>query len=381
MIRIPGRIPILIYPTFWLVAALIGFLYSGNVIGTAIWIGIIFVSVLFHELGHALTAFAFGLKPHIELVAMGGITFHEGDKLPFWKRFFIVLDGPLFGFLLFLIATVLLQVPSIATSSMGSVLTLVQVVNLFWTIVNLIPIIPLDGGQLLRVVLEAIFGLKGFRYALMSGALLALGISLVFFLYQQYFLGALFFLFTFQSYDGWRKTKFISEPDRSDAIKSSLTKAEELLNKGHKSEAMEALIALRAEAKQGLIFNMATQYLAFLEFEKGNVKQTYDLLKDLSTELAPDAMCLLHKAAFEEKDYPLVIKLSADSFQILPTVDTALRNAYAHGELAQGEAAVGWLETAIREGLENISDVISHTSFDPIRSDSHFIAWKSSHKM
>ncbi|MCX6990809.1 MAG: M50 family metallopeptidase [Chlamydiae bacterium] len=364
MIRIPGRIPILIYPTFWLVAALIGFLYSGNVIGTAIWIGIIFVSVLFHELGHAITAFAFGLKPHIELVAMGGITFHEGDKLPFWKRFFIVLDGPLFGFLLFLIATVLLQVPSIATSTMGSVLTLVQVVNLFWTIVNLIPVIPLDGGQLLRVVLEAIFGLKGFRYALMSCLM-----------------GALFFSLTFQSYDGWRKTKFISEPDRSDAIKASLTKAEELLNTGHKPEAMAALIALRTEAKKGLIFNMATQYLAFLEFEKGNVKQTYELLKDVSTELAPDAMCLLHKAAFEEKDYPLVIKLSADSFQILPTVDTALRNAYAHGELAEPEAAIGWLETATREGLQNISDVISHSSFDPIRNDSHFIAWQSSHKM
>jgi len=380
MIRIPGKIPILIYPTFWLVAAVIGFLYSGNFIGTAIWVGIIFVSVLFHELGHALTAFAFGLKPRIELVAMGGLTFHNGDSLPLWKRFFIVLDGPLFGFLLFLIATILLQVPSIAMTKMASVLTLVQVVNLFWTIVNLIPVIPLDGGQLLRVILEAIFGIKGFRYALMSGAILALAICLVFFLYHQFFMGALFFLFAFQSYDGWRKTKHISEPDRSDAIKASLQKAEELLQTGHKPEAKEAFEAIRKEAKQGLIYNMATQYLAFLTYESGNIKDTYELLKGIHTELAPDAMCLLHKAAFEEKDYKIVKELSACCFQTLPTVETALRSAYAHGELNEPEAAVGWLETAVREGLQNISDVISHKAFDPIRNDPHFIKWKESHK-
>lgn len=380
MIRIPGKIPITIYPTFWLVSALIGFLYSGNFIGTAIWIGIIFISVLFHEMGHALTAFAFGLKPRIELVAMGGLTYHEGDKLAFWKRFLIVLDGPLFGFILFLIATILLQVPSIAMTKMASVLTLIQVVNLFWTIVNLIPVIPLDGGQLLRVILEAIFGIKGFRYALMSGAVLALGISLVFFLYQQIFMGALFFLLAFQSYDAWRKTKFISEPDRSETVKNALMKAEELLQSGHKQEAMAAFENLRAETKQGLIYNMATQYLAFLLYEIGHVKESYDLLKSIRTELAPDAVCLLHKAAFEEKDYPLVTEFAAVCFQAMPTVDTALRNAYAHAELKEGEAAVGWLETAVREGLQNITDVISHSSFDPIRNDSHFLAWKESHK-
>lgn len=381
MIRIPGKIPIIIYPTFWLVSALIGFLYSGSLIGTAIWVGIIFVSVLFHEMGHALTAFAFGLKPRIELVAMGGLTYHNGDKLAFWKRFFIVLDGPLFGFILFLIATVLLQVPSIAMTKMASVLTLVQVVNLFWTIVNLIPVIPLDGGQLLRVILEAIFGIKGFRYALMAGAVLALGISLVFFLYRQFFMGALFFLLAFQSYDAWRKTKFISEPDRSETAKNGLLKAEELLQSGQKQEAMAAFENLRTETKQGLIYNTATQYLAFLLYEIGHIKEAYDLLKSIRTELAPDAMCLLHKAAFEEKDYPLVKEFAAACFQTLPTVDTALRNAYAHAELQEGEAAVGWLETAVREGLQNIADVIAHSSFDSIRNDTHFLAWKESHKV
>ncbi|NDD59281.1 MAG: stage IV sporulation protein FB, partial [Chlamydiae bacterium] len=111
--KIPGKIPILIRPSFWLVAALIGFLYSRDFVGAAMWTFVIFISVLFHELGHAITALFCGMKPRIELVAMGGMTFHEGDSLPFTKRFLIVFNGPFFGFLLFLFSSYLLSFPTL----------------------------------------------------------------------------------------------------------------------------------------------------------------------------------------------------------------------------------------------------------------------------
>src|SRR5947209_5378336 len=101
MIRIPGRIPVAVHPTFWLFAALVGYANSMSVLGTMVWVAIIFISILFHEFGHALTALLFGKSPRIELVAFGGVTYHEGEKLPFWKQFFIVFNGPFFGFLLY----------------------------------------------------------------------------------------------------------------------------------------------------------------------------------------------------------------------------------------------------------------------------------------
>src|SRR5579883_1974403 len=100
MIRFGKRIPVLIRPTFWLFAAIIAFIYGRTLWGTLIWTGIIFVSVLFHEYGHALTAMFFGRKPRIEIVALGGLTMHDGEKLSAWKQFLIVLNGPLFGLLL-----------------------------------------------------------------------------------------------------------------------------------------------------------------------------------------------------------------------------------------------------------------------------------------
>src|SRR5579872_2281558 len=109
MLHFSGRIPLTIYPAFWIFSALIGFWISESLTGMFIWMGIIFVSVLFHEFGHALTAALFGLRPRIELVAMGGLTYHEGHKLPFWKQFLIVFDGPLFGFFLYVGAALLLH--------------------------------------------------------------------------------------------------------------------------------------------------------------------------------------------------------------------------------------------------------------------------------
>lgn len=380
MIRIPGKIPVSIYPTFWLMAGIIGFLYSGSLVGTLIWMGIIFVSVLFHEFGHALTAYFFGQKPRIELVALGGLTHHDGDKLPLWKQFFIVLNGPLFGFILFIIAALLVEMPLFSSPLPKVILTLTRDVNFFWTIVNLVPVMPLDGGQLLRIIMESIFGLKGFRYALLSSAILSVLVSLAFFLYQAFFPGALFFLLAFQSFDSWRRTKNISEPDRSEAVKTTFEQAEEELRQGHKVEAKKLFDSVRELAKKGMVYNMATQYVAFLCYESGDIKEAYELLRSIQQELASDALCLLHKAAFEEKDYPLVVELSATCFQTLPTVETALRNAYAHAELSHVEATIGWLDTALREGLQNLNEILTQDPFAKIRKDPHFTQWLDSFK-
>ena len=373
MIRIPGRIPITIHGSFWLLAALIGFLNSYSILGTLIWMLIILVSVVFHEFGHALTALVFKQNPRIELFALGGVTYHDAKKLAFWKQFFIVLDGPLFGFLLFGIATALLQIPSLAASPFGPILALTRLVNLFWTFVNLLPVMPLDGGQLVRIVLERLFGLKGFKYAVIVGMIVSVGIALASFLYQQFFLGAFFFLLAFQSFDTLRRTRNLTESDRDDDVRDLVVQAEILIQEGKKDEAAAVCEEARKRAKKGLLFALATQYLAFLKYEKGLSLESYQLLLSIKQDLANDGICLLHKTAFDQHDFPLVIELSSTCFQTLPTAETALRNSLAHAELKQSEASIGWLRTAMQEGLVNIDEIIKTPSFDQIRKEPAFV--------
>ena len=86
----------------------------------------------------------------------------------------------------------------------------------------------------------------------------------------------------------------------------------------------------------------------------------------------------MHKAAFDQRDFPLVIELESSCFQALPTAEIALRNALAHAELKESIPAIGWLRTAIQEGLANVSEIIKTHSFDCIRQDPLFTEFISS---
>lgn len=379
MIRIPGIIPIAIFPSFWIVAALLGLLLSGGDFAMMfIWIGIIFFSVLIHEFGHALTAKCFGMNPRIELVAMGGLTYHQGEKLPWWKQFLITLNGPIFGFLLAIAAYLLLQIPSLSQGYPGLILHSTQWVNLVWTVVNLVPVMPLDGGQLMRVTLESIFKVKGMRYSLVVSMIIALTISLFFFVTQNFWAGAIFFLFAFENFDAYRRTSNLRESDRNEGLKQAIMDAESLFKSGNKEDALKAFEKIRAASKEGMIYLAATQFAAMLNYEIGKRKEAYEELVPLKDKLDPEGICLLHRLAFEEGDYRVVTELAGTVFQLMPEAETALRNAYACANLSQAEATVGWLQTAFQSGVENLKEIVSEKTFDPIRTHPEFQAFSSS---
>lgn len=372
MITISGRIPIFIHPSFWFIAALIGFINSFTVFGTLMWMVIIVISVLIHEMGHALTALFFGLHPRIELVALGGLTMHEGGSLSSWRQFLVVLNGPLFGFALFLLASLLLTIPSFTSPFGRSIVSSFRMVNFFWTVLNLLPILPLDGGQLLRVVCEAIFGPKGLRYSFLTSAILAFTVGVAGFFIGAFFLGVIFFLFAFNGLDAFRKTKHYAVPDQNEGLKSYLLQAEELIEQGRADDARLFLEEIRRKTSEGMIYSAATQYLAQIKAEQGLTRDAYILLKPLRDELPMPLLLLLQKCAFIEKDYVLVSDLAATCYQIAPSPEIALRNAFSYASLEDAHSAIGWLQAAFQEGVDNLSEILRETVFDPIRSDPHF---------
>lgn len=370
MIEFPGRIPLTIHPFFWVFAAIIGWLSSNTFMGTLIWVGIIFVSVIIHEFGHALTAVFFKQKARIQLIALGGVTTFDGPKLKFWQQFVITFNGPLFGFFLFLAATFLLHLsfPPLFLK----ILKATQIANLFWTIVNLLPVLPLDGGQLLRIVLEANFGIKGFKAALIIGAVIAALISFYFFMMQSFLIGAFFFLFAFQSFDSWRKSRFVTSDDREEGNKGLMTQAETALQEGRREEAKKLLQEVREKVGKGVLAVTATQYLAFLAVKEGKREDAYHLLLPIKDQLADDFRCTLHELAAEQKNYKLVAELSTDCYQILPSQKMALDNARAFAYEKQAKPAGGWLQTAWQFGGLNIETIIQEEPFLEMRENPDF---------
>lgn len=374
MIEIPGKIPIRIHPFFWLLVALIGWLNSLSVGGTLMWAGVITVSVLVHEYGHALSAVLFGQSAEIELVGFGGVTKRQGKTLKLWQEFIIVLNGPLAGFLLFFIAYGI-------NKSMGKpqtftvthdVLEIAMYVNLVWTILNLIPVLPLDGAHLLRIVMESLFGLKGIRLAALFSLFLAIIFGILSFLLHFMIAGAFFFLMAFESYRAWSTLRGMTDKDTNASLQDLLKESEESFKQGHYDDATPKLRALREQVDRGMIYTMATQYLAHIDVDQGRFQEAYDLLMPIKRDLHPEYQFLLLQATFRLGKWEEAIKLGEKLFKEDPSAETALINALCYGVLGRATPALGWLKGAVKAGLEDIPRALRRKEFDPIRLSPEF---------
>lgn len=377
--KVSKAIPVKFTPAFFITAALIGFLNSYSLVGTIVWIGIILLSVLVHEYGHAITSKLFGQHPKIELVAFGGVTIPEGKKLTPGREFLVVLMGPMFGFFLFL-GSLLLYRMQILPPFAQSTVTILAVVNLFWTVINLLPILPLDGGQLVRIVLEKIFGARAFKATLYLSILLGAIFSVGFFIYGFIFIGVIFLLLTFQNIETLRRFHYYSDADGQDENRNELKEIEQLLRHGQVDEASSRLDRLVRITKTGLIHVIAAEYLAKIKYDLRDYKTSYDLLTPIQSRISKEAKCILFLAAFEIKDYDQVIHLSGECFSEKQTADVAIRAAASHAAKKEKKSALEWLKTAKAFGGVDLSKVTKDALFDPIRNDEDFKQFVSEEK-
>lgn len=188
--------PVRIHPLFWLMSFLISYGGGGgppDPFEILTCVSVIFVSILIHELGHAIMFRKYGEAAHIVLYWMGGLAV-PGDDAPHssWssygnssfgrrghtpaERIQISFAGPAAGFIL--AALVIAGVyafggavrPTLGpyylpgwTIELGenmegnrNLLVLIHYllqINIWWGVMNLLPVFPLDGGQIALQVL------------------------------------------------------------------------------------------------------------------------------------------------------------------------------------------------------------------------------------
>jgi Zn-dependent protease/CBS domain-containing protein len=148
---------------------------------------LLFASVLLHELGHSLVAQSQGIRVNsITLFLFGGVAAIDKESKTPGQAFQVAIAGPLVSFSLFFILNLVAQLlPN--SSLIYSVVGELARINLVLGIFNLIPGLPLDGGQVLKATVWKITGnrLAGIRWAAKTGQFLgilaiSLGLSSVF---------------------------------------------------------------------------------------------------------------------------------------------------------------------------------------------------------
>lgn len=201
-------IPVRVHPMFWLIGALLGS-QTPEISLLVTWIACLFVSILVHELGHALAARSYGWPPDIVLHGFGGFArYSPGYGYTRKRAIWIAFAGPLAGFGLYAIvhcaslwirAGLAEEQPwamNLMASSAGNgirfAILQLEFINLFWGLVNLMPVFPLDGGRICFELCNGRGSYSGQSRAYQIG-MMAAGLTALFFASQSRLFPALMF--------------------------------------------------------------------------------------------------------------------------------------------------------------------------------------------
>jgi stage IV sporulation protein FB len=123
------------------------------------WFAVASVSILVHEFGHAFAYRRYGQRPAIVLWGLGGLTYGEEVLSP-RRSILVSLAGPAAGIILMGLPAYLVrnaQAPYYSNITLYFVLTDIVFLTLVWGLVNLLPLLPLDGGHITESVLEIVY--------------------------------------------------------------------------------------------------------------------------------------------------------------------------------------------------------------------------------
>jgi Zn-dependent protease/CBS domain-containing protein len=166
-----------------------------HAVAAIVYVSAMFLCVVLHEFGHALTARRFGVGTQdITLLPIGGIA--RLDRIPEepWHEFWIAIAGPAVNVV---IAAVLLVVHLVSGSgrplslewSGDEIVTSLMVVNVLLFAFNLIPAFPMDGGRILRALLAMVMPrVTATNVAARVGQAIAIGFGLLSILSQNWIL-------------------------------------------------------------------------------------------------------------------------------------------------------------------------------------------------
>lgn len=173
-------IPFYINPSWFLVLGLITWSYGSGLAtqfpsleGASPWLLglatalLLFASVLAHELGHSFVALRQGIDvKSITLFLFGGLASLEKESSTPSGAFWVAIAGPLVSLAIFVLLTGINLATGI-TGPLGSIIQLLAYINLVLALFNLIPGLPLDGGNVLKSLVWKITGnpYKGVAFA------------------------------------------------------------------------------------------------------------------------------------------------------------------------------------------------------------------------
>jgi Zn-dependent protease len=331
-------VPVWVSP--WYLLLLLYFTTGGRTDNPIVLGVCVTLSVLVHEFGHAIIAKRYKLQPEILLHGFGGLTSHRSAQTN-GQEARIVAAGPFAGLLLAALSYAVLSlgptVPALGAPALQSAAKYMFYINLVWSIFNLVPMWPMDGGQLFRLGMLKLFApARAAKITHVTGIVLALLLGLI-----AYKLGYGLFMFFILALNAWQNVQALQASGAAPAVRRDNPHARELLmeaerayERGDDDEAARLCQQIRAEsAVPPQILARVWVILGVTATRKGEYEEALSYLKrapDCAEVVEASAQCFYQLEMYEALD--ALTKTRA--FGKLPNatreqIETALNEAVA----------------------------------------------------
>jgi len=278
--------PVQIHPLFWLTAYLLVSTSKASVGAQVAFAAVILVSLLAHELGHALAARRAGQEPVITIHAFGGLTrWRPTRPLSRPTLIGVTLAGPAGGFLLMgLCWLALWRLPEhvlLAHNSwigLKDILLLTEYVNRVWSAVNLIPVLPFDGGQLLAHVL----GPKRRQLTATLSAIFGLLVAVAFWKFNMKFAAVMFGISGIMEYRAFERARKADLAITPEQIAQALTLARQSLEEGDANRTLQIVHMIGALPAATEQHRAALELSAWAAIATGQNSEARHALRELT---------------------------------------------------------------------------------------------------
>jgi Zn-dependent protease len=372
-----GKVGVRTEPFFWVMAGVFGLSFGrGRAEDIVLWGGAVAFSVFFHELGHAAACLAFGSGADITLHGFGGSTRpRDLSRFGTWRTAALDLAGCAAGLALAAAAFGVLYAGAARKGTVPpgaiAVARALVLVNVWFSLFNLLPVSPMDGGKLVSGLLAARWGVSGRRAAHALG--LALGAAAAFWFYRGGALYGAFICAAMAAGEGraLKRALSMTAADADESLTGLLPRALGLWQMGQREEAVKVLAELREKAKAGLTYDAATLQLAFYLYQLERVAEAHALFKACGeSDMSPAARRAYADAARRSGDFETALRLGRTNFHDRPGPEAAFEAARAAAGLGDARETAAWLRTALRLGLDRAG--LRAREFDGVRGSAEF---------
>jgi hypothetical protein len=330
-----GPFPVTLEASF-LISALFLSGLDGTPLQIALWVGVVFVGVLVHELGHALVGLWLGGRPEIVLQGLGGVTFPrlrvQPDTL---RQILLSVAGPVFGLLPGAVAWVVMrQLRPEAGTLLAGVLDTFMRTSVAWAILNLMPVLPLDGGHVLQALIGFVRRKPSERLAAMVSAVFAALLGLAAYLLLGNAFVALFF--GLMALSNVAQARARPAGPRSPGAAGDGPAPDEAQTRGEIERELAAARAALAAKDIGAALAAADR----LESGDGALRQSVGLRIRAGVELSRGDRASINLAALH----------GGRSFTLWPSADAAVVAARANLRIGETGRAQTWLRRALETG-------------------------------